>query len=87
MAQTIPNPANPRQCAPRERVVIGLAVKHGETHQFTVISGAIVFEFLMNTQTTTWSLIATQANGISCMIAAGQGIIVGSRASPPGRPG
>ena len=60
-------------CAPREAVVARLAESYGETRQ-SIGLGAnnALMELFASAQTGTWTITVTMANGITCLIAAGQ---------------
>ena len=64
---------NPRNCAPRDRVIERLATGYGETRQ-SIGLGAnnAVVEVFASTESGTWTIIVTTTSGLSCMVASGQ---------------
>ena len=62
-----------RNCAPREMVLERLADKYGETRQ-SIGLGAnnAVVEVFASTDTGTWTITVTTANGLTCLVASGQ---------------
>jgi len=67
--------ANAQQtnCAPREAIIERLASGYGETRQAVGIgSNNAMIEVFANEETGSWSIIVTQAAGISCLAASGQ---------------
>lgn len=61
------------QCAPRDLVIAGLAANYGETRQTVGMEsrGGIV-ETYANTDTGSWTITVTTAEGIMCLIASGE---------------
>lgn len=72
---TLPRPALAQQanCAPRDTVVAQLAETYGETRQ-SIGLGAnnALMELFASDQTGTWTITVTMANGLTCLVAAGQ---------------
>lgn len=66
--------AQGRNCAPREMVVTRLAEGYGETRQ-SIGLGAnnAVIEVFASNETGSWTITVTQANGVTCLVASGQG--------------
>lgn len=60
-------------CGPRDAVVARLAESYGETRR-SIGLGAnnALMEVFASTQTGTWTITVTLANGTTCLIAAGQ---------------
>ena len=59
-------------CAPREQVAQALAINHGEEPVSGGIhGGAALLEVFVSKSEKTWSIIITQADGTSCIVAAG----------------
>ena len=62
-----------RNCAPRDVVVERLAEHYGETRQSFGLGGNnTVIEVFASTETGTWTITVTQANGVTCLVASGQ---------------
>ena len=64
--------AAPR-CGPRDEVVSALAETYSETrHAIGLADGAEqVIELFANTETGSWTITMTQAQGVTCLVAAG----------------
>lgn len=64
--------AAPR-CGPRDEVVSALAETYSETRHAIGLAGGAeqVIEVFANTETGSWTIIVTQAQGITCLMAAG----------------
>ncbi len=62
-----------RNCAPREMVLERLADKYGETRQ-SIGLGAdnAVVEVFASSDTGSWTITVTTANGLTCLVASGQ---------------
>ena len=62
-----------RNCAPRDVVVERLANKYGEARQ-SVGLGAnnSMVEVFAASETGTWTITVTMANGVTCLVASGQ---------------
>lgn len=62
-----------RHCAPRDIVVTRLAERYGETRQ-SIGLGAnnTVIEVFASEETGTWTITATEASGVTCLMASGQ---------------
>ncbi|WP_323768982.1 hypothetical protein [Marinovum sp.] len=66
-AQTTPN------CAPRAAVIARLAEKYGESRQSMGLGGNnAMMELFASQDTGSWTITVTTANGITCLMAAGQ---------------
>lgn len=64
----------PRSCAPRDHVVLRLADGYGETRQSMGLGGNnAVIEVFASDQTGSWTITVTGTNGITCLVASGQG--------------
>ena len=62
------------QCAPRDTVTGTLAQKYGESRRGMGLAGqGAVMEVYAADATGTWTILMTLPNGMSCMIASGQG--------------
>ncbi len=62
------------QCAPRETATASLAEKYGETRRGIGLAGqGAVMEVYAADATGTWTILMTLPNGMSCMVASGQG--------------
>lgn len=66
--------AQTANCAPRGAIVERLESKYGESRQ-TIGLGTdnAVVEVFASADTGTWTILVTRPNGISCLVAAGQG--------------
>ena len=64
---------NARNCGPREAVIERLADKYGETRQ-SIGLGAnnAVIEIFASKDSGSWTITATMANGMTCLVASGQ---------------
>lgn len=73
-----------RNCAPRDVVVARLADGYGETRQSLGLGeqGAVV-EVFASTETGTWTITVTTANGLTCLVASGQSFETLAEALPP----
>ncbi|EYD70658.1 hypothetical protein [Limimaricola hongkongensis] len=68
----LPALAAPR-CGAHDRIVAQLADRYGESRQAIALDGANqVIEVFASTDTGSWTLLVTRADGQSCMLAAGQ---------------
>jgi len=68
-----PAAAQSGHCAPRDTVVQRLAQAYGETRQSMGLgAGNAVIEVFASTASGSWTITVTGANGITCLIAAGQ---------------
>ena len=62
-----------RNCGPRDAVVERLATGYGETRQSVGIgSNNAMVEVFASDETGSWTILVTQANGLSCLVASGQ---------------
>ncbi len=61
------------QCAPRDQVLAALAQKYGETRRsIGIAANQQVIEVFASAQTGSWTLTATQPDGMTCLVASGQ---------------
>lgn len=61
-------------CAAHAAMVEQLASRYGETRQaIGLAAGNQVVEVFASLETGTWTITVTQASGLSCMVAAGEG--------------
>ncbi|MCP5072952.1 MAG: hypothetical protein GY947_06605 [Rhodobacteraceae bacterium] len=75
MAAAAPPAANAQQktCGPRANIVSQLSEKYGEvSHGAGLRSTTQVLEVWSSKKTGSWSVLITDANGVSCVMAAGQ---------------
>ncbi|MDC0739051.1 hypothetical protein N6L24_12245 [Cognatishimia sp. SS12] len=72
-----------RNCAPREAVVARLNEGYGESRQAIGLgqNNAIV-EVFASAETGSWTITVTLANGMTCLIASGQGFETLAEALP-----
>ena len=64
--------AEPTNCAPREIVTEQLNLTYGENFSGGGLQGGnAVFEVWISKDDGTWTILMTQANGVSCVMAAG----------------
>lgn len=74
LAMTTDVAAQNRNCGPREAVVTRLAEGYGETRQSMGLgSNNAVIEVFASDETGSWTITVTQANGLTCLVASGQG--------------
>ena len=60
-------------CAERTSIVESLAAKYGETRQaIGLASASQIVEIFASEETGSWTIIVTRADGMTCLIAAGQ---------------
>ncbi|MDZ7906223.1 MAG: hypothetical protein U5N55_10935, partial [Cypionkella sp.] len=79
VAQTPPA----QQCGPREAVLMALAERYGEGRRAIGLAGtAHVMEMFTNAETGTWTITATTAQGMMCLIASGTGYEAVDEAAP-----
>lgn len=64
-----------QNCGPREGVVARLAERYGETLQSRGVTngGQAVMEIFANLDTGTFTVAMSSAQGVSCLVAAGEG--------------
>ncbi len=68
-----PAAAQQKVCGPRAGIVAQLAEKYGEvSHGAGLRSTTQVLELWSSKKTGSWSVLITDANGVSCVMAAGQ---------------
>jgi hypothetical protein len=73
----------PHQCAPREAILATLGTKYGEDRRAVGIAGqSNMMELFSNSETGTWTLVATSPDGQSCLIASGSHFEVVHEAAP-----
>lgn len=66
--------AQTANCAPRTAIVDRLASKYGESRQSIGLgTNNAVVEVFASADTGTWTILFTRPDGISCLMAAGQG--------------
>lgn len=76
--------AQGRNCGPRDAVVTRLAEGYGETRQSIGLgSNNAVVEVFASSDTGSWTITVTQANGVTCLVASGQGFERVAEALPP----
>lgn len=62
-----------RNCAPRKRVVDGLASTYGETRRAMGLGGNnAVVEMFASDASGSWTITVTLPNGLTCLVASGQ---------------
>ncbi len=62
------------QCGPRDTVLALLIDRYGETRRsIGLAADTTLMELHANTDTGTWTLTLTTADGTTCLVAAGQG--------------
>lgn len=63
------------QCAPRAAILAALSQRFAETPRAMGLAGdsSVVMELFTNPKTGTWTITATNANGVTCLIASGLG--------------
>ena len=74
-------------CRTTEHILRTLTTSYGETRQVMGVNAqsGVIFSFMGNTSTETWTLISTNTQGISCVIAEGKPFIL--YLEPPGEEG
>lgn len=66
--------AQGRNCGPRDAVVTRLAEGYGETRQSMGLgANNAVIEVFASDETGSWTITVTQPNGLTCLVASGQG--------------
>ena len=65
--------AGPSQCAPRAAVVAQLAERYGETPRGIGMAGDSAVIEIFVSDSASWTITATLTNGLSCLLASGQG--------------
>nr|WP_306153704.1 hypothetical protein [Roseovarius sp. MMSF_3281] len=72
-AFALPVVAQTRNCAPREAIVDRLTDHFGETRQAMGLgANNAMVEVFASPTSGTWTIIATSAHGITCLVASGQ---------------
>jgi hypothetical protein len=62
------------QCGPRDLVLQSLADRYGETRRSLGLAGPTqVMELFASDETGTWTITLTMPDGVTCMVASGQG--------------
>lgn len=79
-----PAAAQQQDCGPRDVVTATLAAKYGESR----VAGGLddrgpLMEVFASTETGTWTITLTRPNGVTCLIASGQGFEALSAPLPP----
>ncbi|MBV1862971.1 MAG: hypothetical protein KUG74_00920 [Rhodobacteraceae bacterium] len=73
MVATAPPALAQSNCAPRDKVISQLADKYGEvSHGVGLQSASKLVEVWSSKTTGSWSIVVTHANGLTCVLAAGQ---------------
>ncbi|MGB3243685.1 MAG: hypothetical protein WBB25_04085 [Sulfitobacter sp.] len=84
LALTTDVAAQGRNCGPRETVVTRLADGYGETRQSMGLgANNAVIEVFASGETGSWTITVTQANGLTCLVASGEGFEQLAEALPP----
>lgn len=80
--------AQAANCAPRAVVLERLAERYGETRQGIGLGGSgTVVEMFANPQTGTWTLLATNTAGVTCLVASGHAFeLTPAKPGPEGDP-
>ena len=66
--------AQTRQCGARTAVLETLGQTYGETRRGIGLAGqGAVVELYASTETGSWTVLVTMANGMSCLVASGEG--------------
>ena len=73
----------PPQCADAEKIIGGLTGKYHESGILELMAENSKFQLFGNPETGTWSLLAFQPNGQSCIILGGTSIEPMARATKP----
>ena len=63
-------------CADRDGMTTALAATYGEQQRMVAVNGSSVIEFWGNEDASTWTLIVTYPDGVSCVLGAGIGFAV-----------
>lgn len=80
----LPAHAQGRNCGPRAAVIDRLAEGHGETRQSMGLgSNNVVIEVFASDETGSWTITVTHSNGMTCLVASGQGFERLTEALPP----
>lgn len=73
-----------RNCGPRDAVLDRLASGYGETRQSMGLgANNAVIEVFASDETGSWTITVTQPNGLTCLVASGQGYEQMVEALPP----
>ncbi len=84
LASTTDIAAQGRNCAPRDAVVNRLAEGYGETRQSMGLgANNAVVEVFASDETGSWTITVTAPNGVTCLVASGQGYEQLAEALPP----
>lgn len=68
-----PTAAQGSNCAPRQQILERLSEKFGETRQSIGMAGEnSVVEVFASSETGTWTITVTTAQGVTCLVASGQ---------------
>lgn len=65
-------PAWAQSCADRSAVLETLTEKYGEGQVGVGFAGQYLFEVWVSDETGTWSILRTDASGVSCILASGK---------------
>lgn len=69
-----PAPAMAAQCGPRDAVLAHLADTYRETRQSVgLAANSMVMEVFASRETGSWTITVTSAEGVTCLVASGQG--------------
>lgn len=74
-------------CGERKAVIAALTERHGERRQAIGLGrdGSGVVEFYASPETGSWTILFTRPDGITCLIAAGEGFeLTGGEGAEPG---
>lgn len=67
-------PSSAAQCGPRDAVLKVLAEKYRETRQSVgLAANNMMMEVHASRETGTWTITVTSAQGVTCLVASGQG--------------
>ena len=84
LAMTTDVAAQGRNCGPRDAVVTRLADGYGETRQSMGLgANNAVIEVFASDETGSWTITVTRANGLTCLVASGQGFEQLAEVLPP----
>ena len=84
IATTTDIAAQSRNCAPRDAVIDRLAEGYGETRQSMGLgANNAVVEVFASSETGSWTITVTAPNGLTCLVASGQGFEQLAEALPP----
>ena len=61
-----------QNCAPRDHVILRLTTLFGEVRRGVGLGGDSIVEIYASEATGSWTIVVTNTQGISCLVAAGQ---------------